>query len=92
MVHVHYLNPFYTELMDDNNDYFLEFHDMSGLLMQVQSDVLQIFLNQRFDGLILMFDLNNLRSLISLRKHIKILNYILRPDNSTSDFNLNEVF
>ena len=65
MVHVHYLNPLFKELEDHPFDHFLEFHDLSGPFKD-NADVAKAFIAQKYDGLIITIDLNNLQSLNTL--------------------------
>ena len=75
MLHTHYLNPYYKEIRNSDVDYFVEFHDISGTLTQ-QSDILKVYLGEKFDGIIIAFDLNNLKSLRAIRKYLCVLNSI----------------
>ena len=59
MVHVHYLNPLFKELHDHPFDHFLEFHDISGPFKN-NAEVVKAFIAQKYEGLIITIDLNNL--------------------------------
>eukprot|EP00347_Sterkiella_histriomuscorum_P007979 403346834 len=63
-------------------DYFLEFHDISGTFTLSISHTLydQNLLRKHFDSIIFVFDLNNLKSLNSIRMFMKLLPLILQID------------
>lgn len=75
MLHTHFLNPYYKELRDSETDYFVEFHDISGTLAY-EEDILKVYLGEKFDGIIIAFDLNNLKSLRTIKKYLCLLNCI----------------
>ena len=70
-VHTHLLNSHYTDL-GTSPLHFLEFYELGG---QISEEYLmqQAYLDQEYHGLIVAFDLNNLKSMKNLPMYLRTL-------------------
>ena len=64
-VHVHLLNTYYKIDKQANTLFFLEFYELNGLVTSQQL-VSTYAYSKQFDGLIIVFDLSNLKTLANV--------------------------
>lgn len=67
------LNDFFPKLKHQNGLHFLEVYELSGIICQDPMYMDGYLLNNKYDGLIVCFDLNNLKSFKNMRTLLRTI-------------------